>query len=109
MKFLVDQQLPPALLSWLRARGYDAEHVRDIGLRDAPDGDIWRAALDRGATIITKDADFADRRGAAASGPQVVWLRIGNSTAPELLAWLDKSWSRVESALKNGRAVIEVR
>lgn len=109
MKFLVDQKLPPALTAWLQARGHEAEHVRNIGLRDAEDPDIWRHAMDVGAVILSKDEDFAARRSHSAGGPQIVWLRIGNSTTPELLAWLTRSWSAVESALKNGRAVIEVR
>lgn len=109
MKFLVDQQLPPALTGWLLARGHEAEHVRNIGLRDADDPDIWRRALDMGAIIISKDEDFAARRSHSADGPQIIWLRIGNSTTPQLLVWLSKSWSAIESALKNGRAVVEVR
>ncbi len=109
MKFLVDQQLPPALVEWLRGRGHEAEHVRNVGLRDAEDPDIWRYAVGAGAAVLTKDEDFASRRSHSASGPQIVWLRIGNSTTPQLLGWLGTSWSSIESALKNGRAVIEVR
>ncbi len=109
MKFFVDQQLPPALASWLVEKGHEATHVFFIGLGAADDRDIWDHALATGGVIVSKDVDFADRRGRSATGPQVIWLRIGNSTAPALLAWLDRSWSRIESALKNGRAVIEVR
>ena len=32
MRFLVDQQLPPALARFLAAGGHLAEHVSDIGL-----------------------------------------------------------------------------
>ena len=42
MKFLVDAQLPPALARWLREQGYDAQHVEDLGLRDAEDRVIGR-------------------------------------------------------------------
>lgn len=109
MKFIVDQQLPPALAKWLIGKGHEASHVFYVGLGEADDRDIWDLAVANAAAVLSKDSDFADRRAAAASGPQVIWLRIGNSTAPELFAWLDKSWSRIESALKNGHAVIEVR
>lgn len=109
MKLIVDHQLPPALTRWLEDRGYQAEHVFHLGLGQASDADIWGAAGESGVAIITKDADFAIRRSAAAHGPIIIWLRIGNSTTPSLLKWLEKSWSGVESAMKNGRTVIEVR
>lgn len=42
MRFLVDAQLPPALARLLASHGHVAEHVADIGLRDADDSPIWR-------------------------------------------------------------------
>ena len=60
MRFLVDAQLPPALARVLSAHGHVAEHVNDIGPGDAPDGDLWRYALQHGAVIVTKDEDFSD-------------------------------------------------
>jgi predicted nuclease of predicted toxin-antitoxin system len=44
VKFLVDAQLPPALARWLTEAGYEAQAVREIGLREADDGAIWRHA-----------------------------------------------------------------
>jgi predicted nuclease of predicted toxin-antitoxin system len=41
MRFIVDAQLPPQLAAWLRARGHAAFALRDIGLRDAGDTDVW--------------------------------------------------------------------
>ncbi len=38
MKFLVDAQLPPALVQWLSGEGHEATHVEDEGLLDAEDG-----------------------------------------------------------------------
>ena len=109
MKFIIDQQLPPTLLRWLVARGHAAEHVRNVGLRDADDRDIWLWAEREGAAIITKDEDFAILRGKTHDGPIIVWLRIGNATTAVLLAWLDDAWADVEAALSTGAPVIEVR
>ena len=61
MKFLVDAQLPPALPHWLREAGHEAQAVREVGLREADDSDIWRQASATGAIIVTKDEDFASR------------------------------------------------
>jgi predicted nuclease of predicted toxin-antitoxin system len=59
MRFLVDAQLPPALVQLLREHGHEAEHVTEIGPADASDSELWRYALDHDAAIVTKDEDFA--------------------------------------------------
>lgn len=45
MKFVVDAQLPPALARSLREAGHDVRAVRELGLREAEDSDIWNYAL----------------------------------------------------------------
>lgn len=40
MRFLVDAQLPPALARWLTAKGYEAEHVADVGMASSSDIEI---------------------------------------------------------------------
>ncbi len=109
MNFLIDQQLPPALEGWLRTRGYKATHVRNIGLREADDVTIWRRAEEMAAIVVTKDVDFVSMRSRAATGPKIVWLRIGNVTTPDLMAWLDLHWGEIEAALLAGDAMVEVR
>ena len=78
MRFLVDAQLPPALALWLQTREHEAKAVRDVGLRNATDDVIWDFAEHDGWVVVTKDDDFAERAMREDSGPQVVWLRIGN-------------------------------
>jgi predicted nuclease of predicted toxin-antitoxin system len=80
VKFLVDAQLPPALALWLREAGHDAQAVREVGLREAEDADIWNHALKTGAVLITKDEDFSTRAQQTDTSPVIVWLRIGNAT-----------------------------
>lgn len=80
MKFVVDAQLPPALAQLLRENGYEAVAVREIGLREANDAEIWRYAVQEQGGIITKDEDFAERCLYSRDQPVVVWLRIGNTS-----------------------------
>jgi predicted nuclease of predicted toxin-antitoxin system len=108
MRFLVDAQLPPSLAWFLRTLGEEAMPCRDVGLRDADDDEIWRFATAGGFCIVTKDEDFALRHLADPSGPQVVWLRIGNSTNPALLEWLQPLWGDVARELRNGQGLVEV-
>lgn len=109
MRFLVDAQLPPLLAAWLAARGHDAQHVVDAGLRDADDGVIWRYALEVGAVIVTKDEDFALRAAVAAESPRILWLRLGNTRNAALLACLDRNLALAGSALAAGERLVEIR
>ena len=62
MKFLVDAQLPPALARWLRDAGHEAQAVREVGLREAEDDDIWNHALKTGAVLIPRTKTFPNGR-----------------------------------------------
>lgn len=39
----------------------DSEHVRDAGLKAAPDTDVWNYARNNGFMIVSKDSDFHQR------------------------------------------------
>ena len=109
MKFIVDAQLPPALASALREAGHDAHAVRDVGLRDAEDSDIWAYAPANHAVVITKDQDFAERLMSCKTAPAIVWLRIGNTANRALLALLMPLLPTIISRIESGDNLVEVR
>ena len=109
MRWIIDAQLPPVLILLLRQRGHDAEHVAEIGLRQADDNTIWQHALADDAIIITKDEDFPIRASASRCAPCIVWLRIGNASRRALLAWLEPRLPAIEALLEQGEKLIEVR
>ena len=108
MRFLVDAQLPPALVDLLKLMGHEADHVFDLGLVSASDQAVWDFAVEHGAIIFTKDEDFRAMRLKLEVGPAVIWLRIGNTTTPALLNTLSGAWSAIISALERGEPIIEV-
>ena len=108
MRFLVDAQLPPSLARFLRTLGEEALACRDVGLRDADDGEIWRFAIAGGWCLVTKDEDFAVSHMSETDGPQVIWLRIGNTTNPALLQWLEPLWADIVRELPSGQGLVEV-
>lgn len=109
MIFLIDAQLPLALTHWLIQQGHTAQHVEDLGLREADDIAIWNHAFSTGAIIVTKDEDFAERTARTTSGPVIVWLRIGNATNRALMLWLGPRWEEITVLLDAGNRLIEVR
>ena len=108
-EFPGDAQLPPGLARWLADQGHSARHVYESGFTNAEDSVIWDHALTIDAIIITKDEDFAERTARTASGPVIIWLRVGNSTNRALLLWLEPRWSTITQLLNDGNRLIEVR
>ncbi|MEA3148593.1 MAG: hypothetical protein QOI53_4248 [Verrucomicrobiota bacterium] len=108
MKFIVGAQLPPALARLLRESGCDASAVREIGLREANDAEIWRYAVQQQAAIITKDEDFAERCLYSRDQPVIVWLRIGNTSNQALLRWFVPLWPKIMRRIELGDRLIEV-
>lgn len=96
------------LRRWLRARGHDAAHVEDAGLRDSDDVDIRRFAEASGSVIVTKDRDFVISP-VSAQTPQIIWVRTGNVPNRVIFERFDANWTRVEEYLGQGFAVVEIR
>jgi predicted nuclease of predicted toxin-antitoxin system len=110
MRFPVDANLPPALAQWLRERGHAADHIAQIGQPTETDDAIWQRAIAADAILVSKDEDFARRRSIARQGPpSVIWVRMGNTRKPVLLARFAGIWGEVIAALERGDRLIEVR
>jgi predicted nuclease of predicted toxin-antitoxin system len=79
VKLLFDENLSPALVGLIRDEYPDSAHVRDVGLRGAPDRRIWDHARDNGFVIVSKDDDFRQRSLLEGAPPKIVWLQVGNA------------------------------
>ena len=109
MRFLVDAQLPPALARLLTEHGHVAEHVNDTDRGSASDREVCRYANDVGATIITKDEDFANMVTIGGDVPVVVWVRVGNTRRAPLLAWFEPLIEAIVAMAEGGDRLIELR
>jgi predicted nuclease of predicted toxin-antitoxin system len=105
--FLIDAQLPPSLAGALRAVGFDAVHVFDLGLLAATDLQIWQEASSRRAVLVTKDKDFSLLRAASDDGPVILWVRIGNADNRTLIAQVLRALPTIASAIERGEAIVE--
>ena len=108
MKFIIDAQLPPALARTLRALGCEAFAVRELGLREATDAQLWNYALQHGAAIVTKGEDFAQRCLYGQAQPVIVWLQVDNSSNPALPGRVLPFWPVIMQRLKRGDHLIKV-
>jgi predicted nuclease of predicted toxin-antitoxin system len=88
MKLLFDQNLSPQLVLSLEDIFADSVHVREIGMANAHDSNIWDYAKRNGLVIVSKDSDFQQRSLLFGHPPKFIWLRVGNcpvSTVETLL------------------------
>lgn len=88
MKLLFDQNLSHRLVQALRQEFPHSQHVREIGLKDAPDLAVWQHAATEGFAIVTKDADFHQRSFLFGHPPKVIWIRAGNGSTAMIEALL---------------------
>ncbi|HET9694954.1 MAG TPA: DUF5615 family PIN-like protein [Steroidobacteraceae bacterium] len=95
MTLLFDANLSPSLVRRLRDGFPLSEHVRDVGLRDATDDQIWAYAKGQGFVIVSKDRDFQERSFVEGAPPKVVWLDVGNVGTDAIASLLIKERERL--------------
>jgi len=109
MTFWLDAQLPPAVAAWITATfGVDARAVRDLGLRDAKDPDIFQAARTAQVVMMTKDRDFVELLERLGPPPQVLWVTCGNTTNARLRDILTASLPAAIRLLEQGERLVEI-
>lgn len=110
MKIWVNAQLPPAIVNWL-TQTFDVEAVavRDLGLREATDKEIFIAARKAAVIVMTKDSDFVDLVNTYGAPPQVIWVACGNTSNARLREILSKTLPQALTLLASGEQVVEIR
>jgi predicted nuclease of predicted toxin-antitoxin system len=80
VNILLDQNISFRVAALLSNVFDNVKQVRQLGLNDAADFDIWHYASKNNFTIITFDSDFIDLANLKGSPPKIIWLRFGNSS-----------------------------
>jgi predicted nuclease of predicted toxin-antitoxin system len=80
MKLLFDQNLSWRLPQHLADLYPDSKHIREFGLKESEDADIWEYAKAENFVIVTKDKDFQQRSFFYGHPPKVIHLLVGNCT-----------------------------
>ncbi|PWU10212.1 MAG: hypothetical protein C5B50_25925 [Verrucomicrobia bacterium] len=109
MNFLVDNQLPDALCSFLTSRGHRSSHVLGLRMDEASDVEIWDYAAKGGWVVVSKDEDFLHLANRPADTGKLLWVRIGNCRKPTLLQAFDRELPRIVQAFDQGVHVVEIR
>jgi predicted nuclease of predicted toxin-antitoxin system len=105
----VDAHISPAVARWITTEfGEPAQSVRELGLRNAKDKDIFAAARQANAIVMTKDADFAERVERLGPPPSVIWLTCGNTSNAAQRVLLKTTLPRALELIRKGDKLVEI-
>ena len=109
MTIWIDAQLSPSLARWIIERfQIEARAVRDLGLRDVRDPEIYRAAREADAGVMTKDGDFVALLERLGPPPRVLWVTCGNTSNARLREVLQTALPTALMQLERGDALVEI-
>ena len=78
MRLLFDQNVSYRVVKKLKSILPDAIGVREIGLYNADDYQIWEYALKNEYMVVTFDKDIPAIESVRGFPPKIIWLRTGN-------------------------------
>ena len=105
----IEAQLPPTLAQWLNSQfDIEAYSVKRIGLRDATDKEIFFAAREAGAVMMTKDQDFLNLLDKHGPPPQVIWITFGNTSNKHLRDVLSRVLAKATALLESGEQLVAI-
>ncbi|MFN8475401.1 MAG: DUF5615 family PIN-like protein [Anaerolineae bacterium] len=106
----IDAQISPAIARWITDTfAVQTMPVRDLGLRDASDHEIFMAARHQATIVMTKDSDFVQLLDRLGPPPQVLWLTCGNTSNAALQKILLSTLAQALSLLQSGEELVEIR
>jgi len=109
MEIWLDAQLSPGLAKWIAHEFKIVCHpVRDLGLRDAPDLDIFQKARLSNVVVMTKDRDFVELLHQHGPPPKVVWLTCGNTSNNHLRSIFATQLPIALQFLHSGDELVEI-
>jgi predicted nuclease of predicted toxin-antitoxin system len=107
MRFLLDENISPGLCLSIKSLGYEARHVKDVGLRATKDEVIFEYARQSGDIIITHDLDYSRIHAlSGAAKPSVILIRIEPITNELILDFLKANLENIKADLLKGAFVV---
>jgi predicted nuclease of predicted toxin-antitoxin system len=91
LKFLLDENIPYALIDLLEKRDFAVQHLKKIGKQGIKNGEVYKFAEEENLWIITRDADFQNlRRFYSYNIPGIILFKLTGSKTKYLLNAMTK-------------------
>lgn len=107
MRFLADAGISPETADFLRRRGHEAVHVRELGMQRAPDRLLVDRARAEDRVLVTFDLDFGEilALGVMVS-PSVVIFRLSDERAESVNRRFEEVISAQADTLLSGALIL---
>lgn len=106
MKFLFDQNISYRVVNLLKTEFDVCLSVKDVGLFESNDMEIWKYCRDNGLTVVTQDDDFEKLYLLMGFPPKIIWVRTGNLPNAELAGILSTKKDIILEFIENPEAGI---
>jgi len=105
----IDAQSSPQIASWItEIWGIEADPLSELSLLHARDREVYAAAREAGAVIMTKDSDFPQLLERMGPPPQVVWITCGNTSSTRLRQVLQSALPTTLKMLEQCEPLVEI-
>lgn len=101
MNLLFDQNISYKIISKIDDIFPHAQHIKNVGLADHSDSDIWEYAMNSNSCIVTFDSDFYDLSIVRGTPPKIIWLRTGNMTTRSIEEIIRSNYELIAEFLDN--------
>lgn len=101
MALLFDQNISYRILKSISEDFPGSKQVREVGLEEKTDLEIWNWAKSNTYSIVTFDADFVDLSLILKPPPKVIWLRLGNSSTRNISQVIKSRETEIKEFLAN--------
>ena len=84
MKLLLDQNISFRVVRLIHHKYEGTKQLRELGLENLGDKEIWDYARENHFSILSFDSDFYELSNYFGHPPKIIWLRTGNIRSIEI-------------------------
>ena len=108
MKLLFDQNISYRILNLLKDIFPDSVQVKQLGLENSRDMEIYEYAGFNDYTIVTFDSDFFDINTLKGFPSKIIWIRTGNTTTQNLASILRDNYKTIKIFSEEDYGCLEI-
>lgn len=91
VKFLLDENIPFAMIEFLQNKGYETKHLKKIEKGGIKNGEVYEIAEKDNSWIITRDADFKNyRKFLDYDIKGIIFFAVNDTRTPHILELMNK-------------------
>lgn len=99
MKLLFDQNISFRIIKLIEDKIPNAIHVKEVGMENSSDLNIWKFAKKNNYSIVTFDSDFVELANFKGIPPKIIWLKLPNTRTAVLATLLNNKFDQINEFL----------